>query len=269
MALLGNNGLFFKNPIRAMGGEASKVRSNFNTPGASRNLFAGQGITNQRAAVPNGYRPPYSWIVPRIAGGLASYTLLTNRGDVTFGNLAGGRNGQATIANVGDITNAEGQLIAGIVATLSGSGDFATAPTLAAILYAAATLTGTSNLDGGTLGALVELVAALQGLGTFDGSMTAKANLSAAITPFTTLSPENLARAVWAESMTDYNTANTFGKQLRDGGGSGPTAAQIADAVWDELKAGHTTAESMGKILQDLEVELQKRLKKTDFIALK
>jgi hypothetical protein len=35
------------------------------------------------------------------------------------------------------------------------------------------------------------------------------------------------------------------------GGGSAPTASQVADAVWDELVADHTSAGSVGKELND------------------
>jgi hypothetical protein len=35
------------------------------------------------------------------------------------------------------------------------------------------------------------------------------------------------------------------------GGGSAPTASQVADAVWDEALSGHTTAGTAGKELAD------------------
>ena len=49
----------------------------------------------------------------------------------------------------------------------------------------------------------------------------------------------------------------------------GLNAQQIADGVWNSLVAGHITADSMGVMLKNIEEEVLKRLKKTDFIALK
>jgi adhesin HecA-like repeat protein len=49
----------------------------------------------------------------------------------------------------------------------------------------------------------------------------------------------------------------------------GLNAQQIADGVWNSLVAGHITADSMGVLLKNIEEEVLKRLKKTEFIALK
>jgi hypothetical protein len=46
------------------------------------------------------------------------------------------------------------------------------------------------------------------------------------------------------------------------GGGSAPTASQVADAVWDELVVDHVTAGTTGKKIKDV-------LTTNNFIALK
>lgn len=59
---------------------------------------------------------------------------------------------------------------------------------------------------------------------------------------------------IWDEAQSGHATAGTFGKYLDAqvstvGGGSAPTAAQIADAVWDETMADHVTAGTTGNKL--------------------
>jgi hypothetical protein len=70
----------------------------------------------------------------------------------------------------------------------------------------------------------------------FSNSATVRAtgNLSGDITPFTELSPQNLAAAVWETIAADFNEAGTMGKLLNDAGAP-PTAAQVADAVWNKV----------------------------------
>lgn len=63
-----------------------------------------------------------------------------------------------------------------------------------------------------------------------------------------------IAYQVWQEPKASHTTADTFGDYLDTevsgvGGGSAPTAGQIADAVWDEAISGHLTAGSTGNAL--------------------
>ncbi len=58
--------------------------------------------------------------------------------------------------------------------------------------------------------------------------------------------------AVWSEDQSTYTTAGSFGYYLDSqvsaaGGGTPPTAAQIADAVWDEVRSpDHVTEGTFG-----------------------
>lgn len=67
----------------------------------------------------------------------------------------------------------------------------------------------------------------------------------------------------WLDLMMSKNAGQTFDQStdaleaLRDGGASGPTAAQIADAVWDEvLDAGHVIADSGAERLKAIDDKL-------------
>jgi hypothetical protein len=64
------------------------------------------------------------------------------------------------------------------------------------------------------------------------------------ITPFTTLSPENLAAAVWNALAAEYNATGSFGEIL-NAGGSGLTAQQVRDAMKLSPTVGAPAADSI------------------------
>lgn len=57
------------------------------------------------------------------------------------------------------------------------------------------------------------------------------AALSGAVTPFTELSPKNLADAVWSAEKSEYTQANTMGKTLVNAESSAALAASLAAAI--------------------------------------
>lgn len=62
-----------------------------------------------------------------------------------------------------------------------------------------------------------------------------------------------IADAVWEEALADHeNTAGSTAAALAQAGGSGASASQIADAVWDELASGHTIPGSMADQIGDI-----------------
>jgi hypothetical protein len=54
-------------------------------------------------------------------------------------------------------------------------------------------------------------------------------------TPFTELSPENLAREVWNAVAATYNAAGTMGAKLNTASSGGVDLSALADAVRDAL----------------------------------
>lgn len=83
MALIGNYSVFNKLPIRFLSGTSQRDRSNWNTPGSSRNFYYTDGGDFNTATdyinthtsffygTPLGGVPPYSWTIPPKAGGMA------------------------------------------------------------------------------------------------------------------------------------------------------------------------------------------------------
>ena len=177
---------------------ASTEAGKWATPGALRNQFAGEArvTTNAvtaKAGIPWGYRHPGAWVLPQKAGALSTAGRLSGLADLT-GSGAGGKAAEATLAGTGDLTGT-GALIVSAVATLTGSGEIDDAAAVA-YLNAAATLAGSGDLEAAA-DALGWALAVLAGTSTLDDTLTATGTMEAEITPFTDLSPQSLAAAVW------------------------------------------------------------------------
>lgn len=229
--LLGNYSVLNKIPGRFFAGRSvSDTRPQQRNSGAVRGRFYGEAsVTNEtdRNSMPVGYRPPYSFILSPKTGGLSSYSLVNGDGELTFGNLAGGLNAEADLAGVGLITNADLALIVSAVATISGSGTFSA--DIVGKLEASASLAGSGDLDG-ALGALADAVANIIGTGSVSNAdMRAIAGVSADITPYTELSPESLAAAVWNAVAALYNGSGTMGEKLNDAGSASNPWADTSD----------------------------------------
>ncbi len=145
---------------------------------------------------------------------------------------------------------ATGALIVSAVATLTGTG--AVTGTLLGKLNAVATLAGTGNVAG-SLKALGNTVATLNGIGSVTGTRYAIGHMEAELTPFTELSPENLAAAVWNAIAVVYNDVGTMGEKMNDAGSGGDP--------WATDLSAYTTTGCAGKVLKD-------KLSKGQFLAL-
>jgi len=212
VALLGNYSVLNKNPGRALAGSTvSDSRGSWNKSGANRNRYVSPEGFDPTASVPNGYNPPGSWQIAITSGGISTYTLITGAGDLTSGNLAGGKNATADLTGSGAITDATAALVVSAVATLTGTGAI-TAAAANAVLEAVATLTGTGTVTS-ALTALGNAVATLTGTGTVTPVINATGELAADLTPFTDLSPQSLAAAVWGAVAAGYDDPTTFGGQ--------------------------------------------------------
>jgi hypothetical protein len=226
--LLGNGVRDSRNPFRRWGLNPGGESENFVRPGALRNFHGEARVTGEslKASYPSGLRHPYTWSMARTNGAMASR--LEIEGSATYtGAGALGRNITvvSTITGVATFTGL-GALVVSGAATISG---LATVTSNAfAALAAAATITGTGGFpttdsyllreDGGfvlredgskilleisapTLTALGWGISSITGVATFTGTRYATGELEASITPFTELSPQSLASAVWAEVL--------------------------------------------------------------------
>lgn len=241
--LLGNYSVLSKHPGRDIGGGAIGLgnnRGDFNKSSMARGAFASQDW-DYLSGVPDGYRPPYCWVLPMSAGGLSARKNLAGEGDLT-GAIAGGKNAEASLTGSGDLT-AVGALIVSLVASLTGSGTI-TSAALLAYLQLAATLAGTGDLTGAAT-ALAHAAATLEGEGDVAGTtvLTALGELAAQITVTgATLTTGNVGQAVWSAIAASNNDPGTMGEKLNDAGS--------AANPWTEvLESGMTAAEILRVIL--------------------
>ena len=236
--LLGNYSVVNKNPGRDFG--RGEMRTLWKESTFRNRYYSESNVANVsvRSSLPDGYRDNKTWLLAPKDGGLSSYYQNVGTGTINSGNLAGGRNAEAALDGTGTITDAALGLIASAVATLAGIGDLTA--DIAGALNASATLAGAGDLTG-ALGALADAVATLIGTGTISADASALGNVTADITPFTELSPENLARAVWNAVAASYDTAGTFGEKLNDAGS--------ASNPWTDTST--YGAGTKGKLLQD------------------
>lgn len=238
--LLGNYNVFNKNPGHAIGGPTDPTLWLKN--GSLNMFYTGDhnvsGETN-KSSFNNGYIPPYSWVLAPKAGGLSSCNEINGNGEIT-GNLAKGINISSTLTGSGSLS-AGLSMVVSAVAILTGSGALSAAMT--GKVEMAATLAGDGDLSG-ALGALSNCIATLTGTGSVTANLRGTANLEADITPFTTLSPENLAAAVWNALAADFNNAGTMGEKLNDAGSAGDP--------WSTSTTTYTDPETFGGFVKKL-----------------
>lgn len=194
MALVRNYSIYNGNASRNWGGTYSTMRSNFQKPSFYSNRFTHFDKFN---GTPWGYLAPYSWALPRIGGGAATNSLLNGTlSENINGNM--GVNGEASITSLLDVQAALGLIVNG-VSNIALSG--ALSANVQGALFAIANLVGSGQISSAALGALANAVGALTGTLSNSASLTGKGSMSVDITPFTTLSPENMAKASATEIL--------------------------------------------------------------------
>lgn len=214
--LVGNYNVFLKSPGKWLSGVGcSESPSNFGNTSTKRNRYFSDLDNNVLSwtSVPNGYRPSGSWIIAKTDGGMVSHYTSDGSGVVSGGNLAGGLNAIAALAGSGDITSALAALIVSAIAALSGSGVISDAG-IVAVLNAVAALSASGSVTNADLKALGDLVAAVTGTGTVTPTVSALGELTADLTPFTELSPEALAGAVWSAVAAAHTDSGSMGEKM-------------------------------------------------------
>lgn len=215
--LIGNLSVLNKNPGRDSGGNSTALASGIGGGGSIRSSLdkpsnwrkfsqrdnSGATFTslNHFAAKPNGYYPQGVYAFPDKAG----YLSAVNRANVeaTFtGSGALGRNLTFVATGIATTLSAIGQLV------VSGFASIANHATVSSNAYAA--LAGVASIACGTT-----VASSLLAKGWVSGSLAqttsvvavryATGLLEADILPYTELSPQNLATAVWDENLeTNY-----------------------------------------------------------------
>jgi len=233
MALIGNNSLLTRLPVRQMGGTiVSGFTSQFSPSGSLRNRY---GTFVNYAATPNGYLSPIAWVLPMTAGGMST----TNQVELTVAKTSAVLvnaqyiTGSSTItvakfdANLGQIFAA---LCSGAITVAQATSD------LTALVAASGASSITFTLVDAILGGKFSMEGSSAIVITPAGLLTATAFMEASAGGATPLSPEGLAAAVWGALASDFNDVGTMGEKLNDAGS--------ASNPWTEvIEAGYTAAE--------------------------
>ena len=217
--------------------------------GDRMNQSVGEGIPSKLAGIPSGHLAPSSWVLPYKPGAMSSFTQCVVT--VTPGtlNLAAGRNLSGSTTVTVTVDPAAGQLI--VSASGSTSITFNLSAQLAGALSAVGSTAITVTVNNPTLGAIVDAVGATLVQITTSATPRATGNMVGNITPFTELSPQNLAAAVWSALAAQFNEAGTMG-QLLNNAGAGATPAVIAAEVWATPLETLTAEEIMRVVLAAL-----------------
>jgi hypothetical protein len=233
MALLQNGYRDFSSGVRIFGATVSNSAYPYalhaKPTGSQRNLTAGEGISSDLAGIPSGYRNEYTWIMPQKAGALAARNQISGAGAFSSA-IAGGVNGEATLAGQGDLAGI-GALIISLVAALTGSGTI-TSASADAFLQLAASLAGEGDLAGAA-SALAHAAAELSGSGTVTGTSTALGELAAEIVVTgDVLNSANVASAVWGALAASNDVAGTMGALLNASGAGGDPWAVTLEGTY-------------------------------------
>lgn len=204
----------------------------------------------KRDSFPTGTNPPYSLIMGD-KGGLLSATTTTNGSGAIVSGLTMGKACAATINGTGAISSAALSLITQIASIINGTGGLTA--NLKLSIQLAANLAGAGDIIG-AMSLLVEMATTLSGTGTFNGTLRGTATLEADLTPFTELSPENLASAVWNKLIEGSYSASDLMKLLSAvaagkttivdlGGGAATITFRDVNDTTDRVEADMTDSE--------------------------
>ena len=212
--LIGNHTVLNKTPGRWLGGTSTAhasgigsaqvgLLSNWGNAGANRNFAYQDRSTDalEYFGIPSGYGGK-GWLLPIKAGYLSSITVIKGTGSFT-GSAAAGKNGATTISAAATVT-ATGQLV------VSGSATITASATVTANVFAARAAAATITASATPTAAITAKAwgtTSISGSATVTGTRYATGTMAADITPFTELSPQSLASAVWAQALEAGYTA--------------------------------------------------------------
>lgn len=257
MALLANGSRALTGPCARLGAASFLChgRQFFNDIGSELAHSYSESGATPRAAVPNGYLHPGAWVQPIKGGNLASINEIGGSGVVASANLAGGRNGGASLAGSGALTGSLAAL-ASAVATLAGTSTLAAG--IQGSLNAVATLSGTGTISNAALSLIAQAVATLTGTGGLTASISAALSGAATLAGFGSLTAgvTGVIQAVatlsgsGALSAADLRAVGNLTASITVAGAVDPLSpASLAAAVWNALAADFVAAGTMGEIM--------------------
>jgi len=236
MGLKANGTLLAAQPQRYLSCAAGQFRQLWDKTDL-RNQSVGEGISSELAGIPYGHLHSSSWVLPTKPGAMSAFTSLQIT--VTPGslNLAEGRNLVASTTITITVNNAQLNLIVDAVGSTTIT--FSLSATLAGALSAIGDIPITFTVNTSTLGAIVDAVASTLINITTAATIRADGELAGDITPFTPLSPQSLAAAVWEALAADYNGAGTMGNKLNSAASAGDPWSTALPGTYAVGEAGY------------------------------
>lgn len=209
MALIANGSTIYGGNPLAYGGVSflTGMRSNWTNPGQMRGAFmTTPGEVVDTAGRPNGYQPPYTWLIPQTGGGLSAYNSIT-ASESLAADLVMGQGVDAALVADGGITTADMGVVVACAATMVAAA--AMNPSMDAVSQLVSTLAATGDLASAMQG-LAWMVSNLVADGTTAGSdLFGTAEMSAELTTAgDVLTAAAVASAVWADVTGALAAAN-------------------------------------------------------------
>ncbi len=193
----------------------------------------------KRDGFPTGTNPPYSLVMGDKGALLSSTTTINGESEFNITSLAMGLAAESALTGSGDITGSL-SLIIQLACDLLASGDISAS--LVGKLEMASALAGSGDLTA-SLNLIAFVVSELTGSGTISGTFKGNASLSADISSSSTLSPENLAAAVWNSIAASFNTAGTMGNKMNSAASAGDPWGTVLPGSYLSTEAGGILAQ--------------------------
>ena len=192
----------------------------------------------KRDGFPTGSNPPYAVVIGDKGGLISSSNTISGASSTSFA-MAMGLAAECSLTGSGDLTSSLSlviQLACGILAEGSISAS------LVGKLEMASELAGSGDLTS-SLSLLAFVVSEMTGSGSVEGTFYGTASLSADISSSSTLSPENLAAAVWNSIAASFNTAGTMGAKMNSAASAGDPWATALPGSYLSTEAGGILAQ--------------------------
>ena len=192
----------------------------------------------KRDGFPTGTNIPYSLIMGDKGALLSATTTISGTSANTFA-MAMGLAAQSSLTGSGTISGSL-SLIIQLACDILASGTISAS--LVGKLEMASALAGEGDITA-SLNLIAFVVSEITGSGTIEGTFKGNASLSADISSSSTLSPENLAAAVWNSIAASFNTAGTMGNKMN-------SAASAGDPWSTPLPGSYLSTEAGGILAQ-------------------
>lgn len=181
------------------------------------NRFISESWSQKVGDMPSGYGFGGGAIVPALkTGGLSSF----NGKAITFTQSGALINGMTLIGPATFSMTGTGGL--GLIITLSASGTFTFSQTGSVNLTIGLAGSGTWSItQAGSLNLIIPVAGSSSFTVSTSANLKGYAGLSGDITPFTELSPQSLAAAVWDAVLSEHQDVGSTGKALNDAGAAG------------------------------------------------